>query len=246
MRIDVWPLPEPFTEVKDREDPRAELLQLRDYWDSALDSWPWDAVVRGLNSATWASMRVRILKQGKPPADADRVVQTAVATYLAVARELSGRDDISTPAEWDQWYRAAQPQPIPRAVWLERLLAHPELIAIGKFNGDFITPKRSLSPELVQDYSKLARAAPPGARWRLCLTLLLYCDRTEEAPLLIDDIEQQLRDCPRHFAERNTWPIRILSYRFSVNHFWDVDAWRRWWTEYRGKSAARPAEAPGI
>jgi hypothetical protein len=68
------------------------------------------------------------------------------------------------------------------------------------------------------------------------LTLLLYSDRTEEVPLLIDDIEQELRDHPARFGDRNTWPIAILRYRFGVNHFWDVGAWRRWWTDYQAKT----------
>jgi hypothetical protein len=242
IQIDTWPLPAESAEVKDPDDPRPELIRLRD-WGTTLDSWPWDSVVRGLNPVTWASMRNRLLQRGTSSAEADRAVQGAVATYLAVARELSGRTDLNTPEEWDRWYRAAQPGPIPRAVWQERLLAHPGLIAFGKFNDYFITPKRTLPPELVQDYARLARAAPPGARWRLCLTLLLYCDRDQEAPLLIDDIEQEFRDCPRRFAERNTWPIRILSYRFGVNHFWDVDAWRRWWASYQGEAAAQTGEA---
>jgi hypothetical protein len=94
-------------------------------------------------------------------------------------------------------------------------------------------------------YAKLVRAAALGARWRLCLTLLLYCDRVEEAPLLIDDIEQELRDHPVRFGDRNLWPIRILGYRFGVNYFWDVAAWRRWWAEYEGKAIASPAEPAG-
>jgi hypothetical protein len=243
--IDGWYLSPKLAEVKDPDDPRPELIRLRDYWSTELGSWPWDVVVRGLNRATWASMRMRLLKKGKPATEADRAVQGAVETYLAVARELSGRADISTPAEWDRWYHSVQPAAIPRAVWHERMLAHPELIAFGKFNDYLITPKRSLSPEVVEDYAKLARAVPPGARWRLGLTLLLYCDRTEEAPLLIDDIEQELRDCPNRFAERNTWPIRILSYRFGVNYFWDVDAWRRWWADYQREMLARPTAAAG-
>jgi hypothetical protein len=32
--------------------------------------------------------------------------------YLTVARELSGQSDLSTLAEWDEWYRAARPKPI--------------------------------------------------------------------------------------------------------------------------------------
>ncbi len=60
--------------------------------------------------------------------------------------------------------------------------------------------------------------------------------------MLIDDIEQELRDCPRRFAERNIWPIRILSFRFGVNYFWDVAAWRRWWADNQGKAAERAGE----
>ncbi len=75
----------------------------------------------------------------------------------------------------------------------------------------------------------------------MCLTLLLYADRTEEAPLLIDDIEQELRDHPTRFADRNPWPIVILRFRFGVNHFWDVDAWRRWWADYRRHATTQEA-----
>jgi hypothetical protein len=62
---------------------------------------------------------------------------------------------------------------------------------------------------------------------------------------LIDDFEQELRDHRGRFAERNSWPIRILAYRFGVNHFWNIAAWRRWWTEYKGKAIASPAGAGG-
>jgi hypothetical protein len=233
-----------LAKVKDADDPRPELLQLRDYWGSPYGDWLWLVVIQGIKPGNWASMRLRMLKQGRLPADADRAVREAVAAHLAVARELSGREDLGTPEEWDAWYRATHPELIPRARWLGRLLAHPELISFGR-SDEAITPKHPLSSELAQGYCKLARAAPPGARWRVGLTLLLYCDRTDEAPLLIDDIEQQLLEHSHRFAERNTWPIRILSYRFGVNHFWDVGAWRRWWAEYEGTEATHSAGAAG-
>jgi hypothetical protein len=50
---------------------------------------------------------------------------------------------------------------------------------------------------------------------------------------VIDDIDQELRDHPARFGDRNIWPILILQFRFGVNHFWDVAAWRRWWAEYQ-------------
>jgi hypothetical protein len=77
---------------------------------------------------------------------------------------------------------------------------------------------------------------------------LLYCDRTEEAPILIGEIEQELRDHPAKFTERNVWPIWILQYRFGVNHFWDVSGWRRWWVAYESEAATRrpsPTEDSG-
>ena len=88
----------------------------------------------------------------------------------------------------------------------------------------FIDAKHSVEPELLPVFARLAHAVPPGTRWRLCQTLLLYPERTEEVPLLIDDIEQEVRDHPTRFGDRNTWPIAILRDRFGVNHFWDVAA----------------------
>src|SRR5262249_51750309 len=149
---------------------------IRDDWDSAYGDWLWLIVIQGITPSHWASMRLRMLKRGHAAADADRAVQQAVAAHLTTARELCGRQDLSTPQQWNHWYRTTHPEPIPRARWLGLLLAHPELVALSR--PDYaITPKHSLSPELLQDYCKLARAAPPGSRWRIVLTLLLYCDQ---------------------------------------------------------------------
>jgi hypothetical protein len=246
VQLDLSWLPPELAEVRDPDDPRPELARLRDRWGETRGSWPWEFVIRGLDPATWASLRARLLKDGRPPADADRAAQRAADAYLAVARELSGRSDLRTPQEWDRWYRATRPAPIPLARWEERMLAHPELIGfgLGSFNEFFNAPKWSLPPERVAEFSLVVRAAPPHARWRLCLTLLLYCDRAEEAPLLIDVIEQELLDCPRRYAKRNTWPIRILMYRFGVNYFWDVAAWRRWWADYQVRAGQHAGESP--
>jgi hypothetical protein len=238
MQLDVSGLPPNLAEVKNPDDPRAELIQLRDCWDAVLGPWTWDVVIRALNPGTWAWMGTRMLRRGKGPADAKRAEQEAIAAYLAAARELTGRGDLSTQTEWDQWYRETQPKPIPRARWYERMLAHPELIKFSQYHDDFFTPRQSLAPEMVQAHIKLARAAPAGAHWRLGLTLVLYCERTQEAPLLFDDIEHEVHDRPGRFAERNPWPILILNYRFGVNYFWDVAAWRRWWAEHQAKRSS--------
>jgi hypothetical protein len=58
-----------------------------------------------------------------------------------------------------------------------------------------------------------------------------------------NDIEQELRDHPGRFADRNSWPILILRYRFSVNYFWDVAAWRRWWADYQRRMITSPVRA---
>ena len=119
---------------------------------------------------------------------------------MAVARELTGRDDLSTPEEWQRWYSQAKTAAIVVTLgrWVERMLAHPDLMKFKEF-ARFIDVKYSVEPELLPVFARLARAAPAGAHWRLCLTLLLYSDRTEEVPLLIDDIEQEVRDHPARF-----------------------------------------------
>jgi hypothetical protein len=53
-----------------------------------------------------------------------------------------------------------------------------------------------------------------------------------------------LLDCPRRFARRNTWPIRVLMYRFGVNDFRDIDARRRWWADYQVRAGQRSSESP--
>jgi hypothetical protein len=241
-QIDKWPIAHGFEEAKRPDDIRPELQQLRDHYDVGFDAW--FTFTRGLN-LPWSSLRRWMLKRGKTQAEADRAVHEAIDVYLTVARELSGQSDLGTLAEWDEWYRAARPKPISQARWLQRMLAHPDLVVLNQFHEIYVIPSRSVAPELVDDYAKLVRAVPAGSRWRLCLLLLLYCDRVEEAPLLIDDIEQELRDHPVRFGDRNLWPIRILRYRFGVNYFWDVAAWRRWWTEYQGKAIASPAGTGG-
>jgi hypothetical protein len=240
-QIDMWPIAEGFEEAKRPDDIRPELQQLRDHYDVGFDAW--FHFTRGLN-LPWSSLRRWMLKRGKTQAEADRAVQEAIDVYLTVARELSGQANLTTLAEWDKWYRAAQPKPISQARWLQQMLAHPELVRLNQFHESYVIRSESVAPDLVKDYAKLVRAAPLGARWRLCLTLLLYCDRVEEAPLLIDDIEQELRDHPVRFGDRNLWPIRILSYRFGVNYFWDVAAWRRWWAEYQIRIPSIPKWTP--
>jgi hypothetical protein len=132
-------------------------------------------------------------------------------------------------------------QPHQRSVaperWLEQMLAHPHLVAVPQI-ADHFQSYYSVALELRPLYSQLAASVPDGAHWRLCLPLLLDLDRDQEAPLLIDDIEQELHDHPTRFMERNTWPLDILRYRFGVNHFWDVAAWRQWWASYQRSRVA--------
>ena len=150
-----------------------------------------------------------------------------------MARELSGRHDLSTPQEWQQWFRGAEPnlKQIPYRRWFDLMIAHPNLMAVNEFGGQ-INATNSVAPDLVPAFVRLAHAVPAGVHRRPCLTLLLYADRTEEAPLLIDDIEQEVRDYPTRFGDRNPMPGMILRWRFGVNYFWDVAAWRRWWADY--------------
>ena len=73
---------------------------------------------------------------------------------------------------------------------------------------------------------------------------MMYADRTEETPLLIDDIEQEVRDYPTRFGDRNSTPAMILRWRFGVNYFWDVAAWRQWWADYQRDRHGQPAAPP--
>ena len=224
--LDRWPLPREIAVVGDPNYPRPELLKLRSYWDNIPS--PWLTLTRGVSPTYWISSRSRPLKRGSTQAD------------------LAGIIDLSTAEIRPRWgYRKAEPwpEPISPERWLEQMLAPPDLTALRDF-GDYVKIVRSVAPEVLPDYVRLARTAPPGSRWRRCLTLLLYSDRTEEAPLLIDDIEQELRDHPLRFGDRNLWPILILRFRFGVNHFWDVAAWRRWWADYQAKAITPSAGAP--
>ena len=241
-QLDGWFLPMNLAEVMNPDDPRPELLEL--HAESVYINYPWLTLIGGTSTSYWSHLRKRMLDQGKTDAEAERSVQAIVEGDVAVARELSGRNDLSTHEEWEQWSRETkiEAQLVTFGRWLELMVAHPDLMAIKEFERYFDSP-RSVKPELVPALARLARTAPSGTRWRACLTLLLYCDRTEEAPLLIDELEHELRDHPYRFADRNTWPILILRYRFGVNYFWDVAAWRRWWADYQRQVMPRPIRA---
>ena len=244
-KLELWAIPMNLVNVKNPDDPRPELRALRAR--PVYINFPWPELIAGMKPAYWGHVRTRMLEQGKTEAEADRGVQEIVLGDMAVARELAGRDDLSTPAEWQRWYSQANTEAelVTLGRWVERMLAHPDLMQFKEF-ARFIDAKHSVEPELLPVFARLAHAVPPGTRWRLCQTLLLYSERTEEVPLLIDDIEQEVRDHPTRFGDRNTWPIAILRDRFGVNHFWDVAAWRRWWGDYeRAMPIGRPARRPG-
>jgi hypothetical protein len=230
-RDNFWP-----TTVKNADDPRPELLKLSKAREKASISW--DDVLEGLHPLSWAYLD-RMRREGTSAAVVAATRQAAFNGTLTIARELAGRNDLATLQDWRHWRRTTNPPPIARERWLDRLLAHPELMAFAEFSR-FIPSGDSVAPDSIPVLARLARSAPAGKRWIPGKTLLLYCDRVEEAPLLIGDIEQELRDHPRWFAERNTMPIQVLRDRFGVNHFWDVAAWRRWWAEYDRGLRSRP------
>jgi hypothetical protein len=239
-QLDGWYLPAEVAEAKAPEDPRPELRELSDHRD--VISYPWNMLIGGISPSYWGHLRKRMLEEGKPESEVARVVSEIVAGDLAITQQLAGRGDLSKPEEWERWLRETKPDQITLGRWLDQMVAHPDLMRFKDF-ARYIDAPRSVPPELVPKFARLARAAPAGSRWRLCQTLLLYADRAEEAPLLIDDIEQELREHPVRFADRNSWPITILAYRFGVNHFWDVAAWRRWWDDYqRATPIGRPKE----
>jgi hypothetical protein len=57
------------------------------------------------------------------------------------------------------------------------MLVYPDLMRLKEF-ARYIDAPRSVPPELVPKFARLARATPAGSRWRLCQTLLLYTERT--------------------------------------------------------------------
>ena len=246
-KLDGWAIPTNLGEVKNPDDPRPELRELRIGRDEMHPPWP--TLVWGVDPATWSNVKRRLLDKGESEADAEHIVHEIVEADLAIVQELSGRHDLITPAEWQTWYRGAaqHAKPIPLRRWLDQMIQHADLMAVKEFDSE-INFTHSVGPELVPVLARLARAAPAGARWRPGQTLLLFADRTEEAPLLIDDIEQEVRDHPARFADRNPMPGRILRWRFGVNYFWDVAAWRRWWAGYqRNRSCAaraQPSDSP--
>jgi hypothetical protein len=242
-QLDGWSLPAEFAEAMDPEDPRPELRELGKRRD--VISFPWKTLIDGISPSYWGHLGKRMLEEGKTESEVERVVSEIVSGDLAITQQLAGRDDLSTPEEWDRWLRETKPDQVTLGRWLDQMLAHPELMRFKEF-ARYIDAPRSVPPELVPKFARLARAAPAGSRWRLCQTLLLYAERAEEAPHLIDDIEQELREHPVRFADRNSWPITILAYRFGVNYFWDVAGWRQWWDDYaRAMPIGRPARRPG-
>jgi hypothetical protein len=243
-QLDGWSLSPEVAEAKDPEDPRPELRELAKRRD--VISYPWNTLIGGISPSYWGYLAKHMLEEGKTQGEVERVVSEIVTGDLAITRQLAGRYDLSTPEEWNRWLRETKPDQLTLGPWLDQMLAHPDLMRFKDF-ARYIDAPRSVPPELVPKFARLARAAPAGSRWRLCQTLLLYAERTEEAPLLIDDIEQELREHPVRFAKRNAWPITILAYRFGVNHFWDVAAWRRWWDDYeRATPIGQPARVPGL
>ena len=242
-KLELWAIPMNLVNVKNPDDPRPELRALRARPDYI--NFPWPGLIDGMKPANWGHVRTRMLEQGKTEAEADRGVQEIVLGDMAVARELAGRDDLSTPAEWQRWFSQAnmEAELVTLGRWVESMHAHPDLMQFKEFTR-FIDANHSVEPELLPVFARLAHAAPPGTRWRLCQTLLLYSERTEEVPLLIDDIEQEVRDHPARFGDRNTRPTAILRDRFGVNHFWDVAAWRRWWSDYEAKASTRQPGRP--
>jgi hypothetical protein len=241
-QLDLWSLPAEVAEAKDPEDPRPELRELGKRRD--VISFPWNTLIGGIRPSYWRHVGKRMFEEGKTESEVDRVVSEIVAGDLAITQQLAGRDDLSTPEEWDRWLCETKPDQLALGRWLDQMLAHPDLMRFKEF-ARYVDAPRSVPLELVPKFARLARATPAGSRWRLCQTLLLYAERTEEAPLLIDDIEQELHEHPVRFGDRNSWPITILAYRFGVNHFWDVAAWRRWWDDYqRAMPIGRPARRP--
>ena len=244
-KLDGWYLSTDLAEVKNPDDPRPELRELRLGRDEMYPPWP--TLVWGVAPSSWSHVKRRLLEKGKSEAEAEHIVHEIAKADLAIAQELSGRHELITPAEWQTWYHEAAPNAklIPLRRWIDQMIAHADLMTVKEF-GSTINLTHSVSPELVPALAQLARAAPPGARWRPGQTLLLFADRAEEAPLLIDDIEQEVRDHPARFADRNLMPGRILRWRFGVNYFWDVAAWRQWWKGYqRNLSSAARAQPSG-
>ena len=197
--------------VKDPDDPRPELQQLLDYWDRSSD--PIGLLIQ--ETAPFRLQHMRFSLKGgkwKTAAEIEESLGRVSEASLAILREVSGRTDLESPEEWSEWFKAARPEPVSRHRWFELMLAHPALLEHPRLNSTY-KMEHGIAPDLVPLSIRLARIAPQNARTDLAVTLLLYCDRVEEAPVLIDAIDQEIRDHPTFPGQRNAWPITILRER---------------------------------
>ena len=134
-QLDGWALASKLAEAKNPDDPRPELRELgTQQYDLYV---PWQTLVFGVDPANWAHIKRRLLEKGKSEAEVDHIVREVVEGDLAITRELSGRHDLSTPQEWQQWFRGAEPnlKQIPYGRWFDQMIAHPNLTAVNEFGG---------------------------------------------------------------------------------------------------------------
>src|SRR5262249_1708042 len=125
----------------------------------------------------------------------------------------------------------------PRRAWFEVMLRNPELADYGYvYNCILPFDTGAIPPEDLPLYLRMAREGATPARYYACEALLLYTDRTDVVPDVIDLIEWEALRVPKKPSDRDARAIRLLQRRFGVNFFWDVAAWRRWWADHRIKA----------
>jgi hypothetical protein len=221
-QIDGWSISQEFENAQDPSDPRPELRKLLAREDVVHD--PWFGLIHGVAPNFWARGSRTVGSAADQREFIDRNVQNAER----ILQELTGRSDLTTPEAWMKWYNETKPSLVARRRWLELNLKYHGLLNYEGYNRDFDFYK-TMPPDCLPLYEQLARRGPEWARLPISQMLLLYADRLEEIPYLIDRIEQEVRQHPRKVSRRNPFPLQILQRRFAVNYLWDVSAWRSWW-----------------
>jgi hypothetical protein len=192
----------------------------------------WSELINGLNSGYPNQFPIPTTAIEKEVSEADRRIrQHTRESSLRCLRWITGRTDIQSQAEWQQWYDTTRPSSLTQSELVKLALEHPEAL-------DYVAILRRIVPyhlgavpaESVPLYERMARDGPPASRYWACMALLLCTSKTDAAPIVIDLIGQRQ---PGEVRTGSNWgPIELLKQRFAENFFWDTTAWRKWWAEY--------------
>jgi hypothetical protein len=179
-------------------------------------------------------------RAGNALTEMEKQISDAMLQFRSRQREMSlnclawltGQTHLRTSEEWQQWLDQRRPSPLAQRALVEFVLAHPEALELTAFLRRIVPHHLGAIPEdCIPLYDHMVRDGPPASKYRACMALLLYTDRTDAVPVAIDLIGERR---PGDFSVGQHYgPIDLLHVRFAVNYFWDMTAWRVWWAEHR-------------